>query len=114
MNRTNFIELLKENSGLIILKFGADWCNPCKLIEDYVEKKFKEMPTDVTCIKIDIDQHMDLYAFLKSKKMISGIPTILCYEKGNVSYIPVDSVRGTDNKELDLFFDRCLTILSEL
>jgi thioredoxin 1 len=114
MNRTNFIELLKENSGLIILKFGADWCNPCKLIEDYVEQKFKEMPTDVTCIKIDIDQHMDLYAFLKSKKMISGIPTILCYEKGNVSYIPVDSVRGTDNKELDLFFDRCLTILSEL
>ena len=46
--------------------------------------------------------------------MVRGIPTILCYEKGNVSYIPADAVSGTDNKELDAFFDRCLAILSEL
>jgi|TARA_B100000424_G_scaffold266783_1_gene258494 thiol:disulfide interchange protein len=114
MDRNSFIDLLKENTGLIMLKFGAEWCNPCKQIEDYVEKKFSEMPTDVTCIKIDVDEHLDLYAFLKSKKMVQGIPTILCYEKGNETYIPIDIVSGTDEKELDNFFKRCLIILSEL
>lgn len=114
MDRNTFVDLLKENNGLIILKFGAEWCNPCKLIDDYVDQKFKEMPTDVTCIKIDVDEHLDLYAFLKSKKMVQGIPTILCYEKGNETYIPIDIVSGTDEKELDNFFKRCLIILSEL
>lgn len=114
MDRNTFVDLLKTNNGLIIIKFGAEWCKPCKTIEGYVEKKFNEMPVDVTCITIDIDEHLDLYAFLKSKKMVVGVPTILCYEKGNISYVPCEIVSGTDNKELDAFFNRCLTILSEL
>lgn len=114
MDRTAFVELLKTNTGLIIIKFGADWCKPCKLIEDYVNEKFNSMPDNVTCLKVDIDENLDLYAFLKSKKMVTGVPTILCYEKGNETYIPADAVSGTDNKELDGFFDRCLTILYEL
>lgn len=32
-NRTVFLNLLKDNPGIIILKFGASWCKPCKLIE---------------------------------------------------------------------------------
>ena len=114
MNRQVFLEKLKENKGLIILKFGADWCKPCKLIENYVNEKFSEMPENVECLKIDIDESIDLYAFLKSKKMVNGVPTILCYEKGNESYVPVDAVSGTNSNELNSFFGRCMDILYEL
>jgi hypothetical protein len=48
-----------------------------------------------------------LYAYYKGKKMVNGIPVILCYKRGNTSYIPDDSVTGSDPTQLDLFFKRC-------
>ena len=31
-DREAFQEVLDNNEGIVILKFGAEWCNPCKLI----------------------------------------------------------------------------------
>ena len=39
--------------------------------------------------------------------MVNGIPVILCYKKGNVTYIPDDSVTGADPTKLAEFFKRC-------
>jgi hypothetical protein len=39
--------------------------------------------------------------------MVNGIPVILCYKKGNTSYIPDDSITGSDPAQLDAFFKRC-------
>ena len=36
-DRDEFQKILNENNGIIILKFGAAWCNPCKLISPYVK-----------------------------------------------------------------------------
>jgi hypothetical protein len=36
--------------------------------------------------------------------MVNGIPVMLCYKRGNVSYIPDDSVTGT---EITGFLMRC-------
>ena len=36
--------------------------------------------------------------------MVQGIPTILCYHTGNISYIPDDSVSGTDLQQIHDFF----------
>jgi hypothetical protein len=44
---------------------------------------------------------------LKSKKMVNGIPVILCYKKGNATYIPDDSITGADPNALAAFFKRC-------
>ena len=30
-NRNDFFNLLEVNPGLIIIKFGATWCKPCKI-----------------------------------------------------------------------------------
>ena len=46
--------------------------------------------------------------FLKGKRMINGIPTILCYKKGNIEYAPDDSFVGADLNALDSFFKRCV------
>lgn len=105
--RDDFLKLLQVNPGLIIMKMGASWCKPCKVIAPIVDAFFLSSPKNVICADIDVDDSIDLYAYLKSKKMVNGIPVILCYVKGNTSFSPNDSVTGADPMQLDAFFKRC-------
>jgi thioredoxin-like negative regulator of GroEL len=106
-SRTEFINLLKVNPGLIIIKFGATWCGPCKQIKHVVDAFFATSPPSVICADLDIDESFDLYAYLKSKRMVNGIPAIVCYKKDNMTFIPDDSVTGADPAALAAFFKRC-------
>ena len=106
-SRDHFMRLLEKNPGLIIVKFGATWCRPCSMIKPIVDAFFASSPDNVVCCEIDVDESFDLYSYLKSKKMINGIPVLLCYKKGNVSYIPDDSITGANASQLDAFFKRC-------
>jgi len=106
-NRDAFMTLLQHNQGLIILKLSAVWCGACKLIEKPVHAFFATSPPEVVCGDIDVDKSFDFYSFLKSKKMVNGIPVLLCYKKGNSTYIPDDMVTGADPSQLHQFFARC-------
>lgn len=106
-NRDAFMTLLQHNQGLIVLKLGSVWCGPCKLIEKPVHAFFATSPPEVVCGDIDVDKSFDFYSFLKSKKMVNGIPVLLCYKKGNNTYIPDDMVTGADPNQLHQFFARC-------
>ena len=106
-NRDDFLKLLKLNPGLVIVKLGASWCGPCKKIAHLVDAFFASSPPDVICADIDVDDSIDLYSYLKTKRMVNGIPVILMYKRGNVSFIPDDSVTGADPGALDSFFKRC-------
>ena len=105
--REAFFHLLKHNPGLIVIKLGAEWCGPCKQIKHVVHAFFASSPPEVVCADIDVDKSIDFYSFLKSKKMVNGIPVLLCYKKDNATYIPDDSVTGSDAQSLHLFFQRC-------
>ena len=111
-SRDHFFNLLKVNPGIIGVKLGATWCGPCKKIAHVVEAFFATSPPDVICADIDVDESFDLYAMFKSKKMVNGIPVILCYKKGNLTYIPDDSVVGIAPADLAGFFKRCGNHLS--
>jgi thiol:disulfide interchange protein len=111
-NRNAFFDSLNNNPGLIIVKFGADWCGPCKLIEADVHQCFESMPDTVQCAIIDVDKSFDLYAFMKTKKIVKGIPTILCYHKNNTHYAPDDVVVGSNKLDVRDFFKRCLASLA--
>jgi thiol-disulfide isomerase/thioredoxin len=105
-----FSEILESNPGMVIIKFGAEWCGPCKKIEAQVHASMNLMPDNVQCYIIDVDDCFELYAYLKSKKMVNGIPAILAYYKNNLSYVPSDSVIGANSEQVDLFFKRCFAI----
>jgi thiol-disulfide isomerase/thioredoxin len=64
-----FLDVLRTNQGIVIVKFGAEWCGPCKKIEQQVYAGFNQMPMNVQPIIVDVDESFELYAFLKSKKM---------------------------------------------
>ena len=106
-NRQAFMTLLQHNPGLIVLKLGAEWCGPCKTIKSAVHGFFASAPPEVVCADIDVDNSFDFYSFLKSKKMVNGIPVLLCYKKGNSTYIPDDMITGSDPAQLHQFFTRC-------
>ena len=113
-NRQEFLELLKVNQGIVIIDLNATWCKPCKKIQPLVDAFFASSPENVICCSLDVDENFDLYAFLKSKRMVNGIPALLCYIKGNTGFAPNFSHTGADPTELDAFFRKCGNIQSRL
>ena len=99
--------LANHNNSMVIIKFGAEWCEPCKRIESLVNRCMSEMPKDVLCMKLDIDECIDIYAYLKTKKVLQSIPTIVAYKRGNTHFAPDDIVNSSNEQQVIDFFERC-------
>ena len=100
-------QALQNNPGVFIMKLGAEWCGPCKRIEDLVKWCMDQAPENVQCAVIDVDEAIEVYGFLKTKRVVNGIPAILGYYKGNLNYVPDEVVIGSDQKQVTAFFQRC-------
>jgi thioredoxin 1 len=107
----DFAYILKSNPGLVIIKIGATWCAPCSVAAPFIDNWFNNMPSKVQLVKVDVDKSPIFYGFLKSKKMVRGIPTMLCYINGNVSYIPDEIQIGSSQDDINRFFNTCLNKL---
>ena len=102
---------------LLILKFSADWCGPCKKIAPAYQEFIALCPDNILCADIDVDENLDLYMALKKQKMVAGIPVFLAYFGGvkrDFWFIPDDSIVGADTVEVAKFFNRCLKKAGEL
>jgi thiol-disulfide isomerase/thioredoxin len=113
----NILKLKCEALGekdMIIIKFTADWCGPCKLIKDMCIQFEKTKPSSIQYYEINIDESIELYMKLKKMKMVNGIPALLAY-KGGVKehwFIPDEFHLGSDKKGLIQFFDKCIKYAS--
>lgn len=83
----NVLEITKENfesevlkaDGIVILKFGAEWCGPCKKMDPIIDQVATENP-DVKITHLDIDKEREIpvqYAVL-------SVPTTLFFKDGEV------------------------------
>jgi thioredoxin 1 len=62
---------------LIAVKFWAEWCGPCKMIQPSILKLEKEFP-DVKFVSVEIDQTPEIAERFK----IKSLPSILLLKNG--------------------------------
>lgn len=74
-------KVLKE-STLVILKFTADWCSPCKMINEHLQKLINEYNGKVKFYEIDVED--DENSEIVSKYEITNLPTLLFFKNGKV------------------------------
>ena len=100
-----------KKGEIIILRFTADWCQPCKSINPLCEKMEKEFESidNIKYYEIDIDESIDLYIKLKRYKMVSSIPALLMWKNGEREnwYVPDLCVNTSNLTEVELFFENC-------
>jgi len=103
-----------QDKELIILKFTADWCGPCKKIKDCCLDFKKTKPSSIQYYEIDIDESIDLYMKMKKMKMLNGIPALFAYTNTEKDhwYIPDICHLGSDNAGVMHFFNTCLKHVS--
>jgi thioredoxin 1 len=71
----------KINKGeKIILKLGAQWCGPCKMLKPIFEKVANENTTDVQMYTLDVDLNREIAISLG----VRSVPTIKMFNAGEV------------------------------
>jgi thioredoxin 1 len=57
------LEKLQATMGnsILIIKFGAEWCGPCKKIAPTYKKFISKSANNIICADIDVDDSIDLY-----------------------------------------------------
>ena len=95
---------------LIIIKFTATWCGPCKVIQPYCQKFLANKPNSIQYYEIDIDDSLELYMKLKKMKMVNGIPAIIVFTGGIKEhwFVPDMIHVGSNVQQLEQFFTKCL------
>lgn len=97
-NREELKQIIKQNKNkYVFIKFYADWCKPCKDIDNKVEQMFNEMLTlDKLLIYVNVDEQQDVASYFKIRKL----PTLISFENGERSNV----ITGTNEKNLYNFF----------
>lgn len=67
-----------DSQELVLVKFGATWCGPCKALAPVLDQIAEEVPYPV--YDVDVDEAMDIAVELK----IRGVPTVIAFKKGAV------------------------------
>lgn len=88
-NITEFEEAITGDKPLL-LKFEADWCNDCKVIQPVLEDLSNTYQGKIDFIKVDVEAHHEL-AHLYN---VRGIPALL-FIKGQKT---VDHTKGLQPK----------------
>lgn len=107
-DRKSFAAMMTDlpSEAVVVAKIGAEWCRPCREIARYVDMHMYNLnlPPNVFIYIIDFDLSDDLFSYLSSRKVITGIPALLMYTASDVPIAPSDVYCGTDETAIDNFF----------
>ena len=78
LNNDNF-EKVRNNEGISLLDFYADWCGPCRMVAPIVEQIAAEHPEYLIC-KVNVDDEPEL----ASEFGVYSIPTLVVMKNGEI------------------------------
>ena len=78
LNNDNF-DRVRENEGVSLLDFYADWCGPCRMVVPIVEEIALER-SDIKVGKINVDEQQELAAHFN----VMSIPMLVVIENGRI------------------------------
>jgi thioredoxin 1 len=87
---SEFQQLTSPKGGKQVIVFSATWCGPCKMLTPVLER-LSQSYNDVGFSKVDIEQEQDLTVGLG----ISGVPTIMFYDNGELKHKHVGAAAQT-------------------
>lgn len=84
-----------KNHEVVIVKFKAEWCGPCKKVEPHI-KTLMEMYNKINYVEVDVDDGSNIASYLK----IRSIPTIISYVNGDIHEI----LSSSNTSDITTFF----------
>jgi len=106
MDRIQLQALLDSNRDWLVIALWAPWCGPCKTAEPLIQAYAAKLPTKVAYLHLNVDTCYDVYAALKAKKQVRGIPALLAYKPENRTLMADISCSGSDAMEIGTFFGK--------
>lgn len=80
---------------VVIVKFKAEWCGPCKRVAPHIDK-LMEKYNKINYVVVDVDDGSNIASYLK----IRSIPTIISYVNGDIH----EFLSSSDEGEITAFF----------
>lgn len=64
----------------VLVKFGADWCPPCRVVEKLLDQTEGDLRGRVKVVRIDIDERPELARHYG----VSAIPRLMLFQQGQI------------------------------
>ncbi|KAI6197946.1 hypothetical protein M3Y94_01285800 [Aphelenchoides besseyi] len=91
-DKDDFLKTLGDaKDRLVIIKFFATWCGPCRMMAPKFSKLSDEFP-EILCIEVDVDEQEDIVADYDVKVM----PTFVFIKNGQQEFV----LEGNNVEEL--------------